>query len=129
MNRPYLVRRMAIGLSLVVAGLCPGIAIATIVRIQTTSGNIDLRLYDTATPQHVANFLAYLNSNRYDNTFIHRGADEAGHHFVIQGGGYTILSSLLHQPIETGWNHIPTFAPVTNEPGISNLRGTIALAK
>ena len=37
---------------------------------QTTLGNIDVRLYDTATPLHTANILNYINSNRYDGTFI-----------------------------------------------------------
>jgi peptidyl-prolyl cis-trans isomerase A (cyclophilin A) len=103
---------------------------ATIIRFVTTSGNIDFRLYDSATPSHVANILAYLNSNRYDGTFIHRSAKNFdGSDFVIQGGGYKILSSLFHSPIESGWTHISTFGTVQNEPGISNLRGTLALAK
>jgi peptidyl-prolyl cis-trans isomerase A (cyclophilin A) len=103
---------------------------ATIVRFQTTLGNIDIRLYDAATPLHTANMLSYINSNRYDGTFIHRSAkNQSGEDFVIQGGGYRILSSLLAQPIESGWQRIQSFGNVTNEPGISNLRGTVALAK
>lgn len=103
---------------------------ATIVRFQTTSGNIDFRLYETATPGHAANLLAYVNSDRYDGTFIHRSAKKAGNiDFVIQGGGFEILTSLLEQPAGSGWTSVPTFGTVTNEPGISNLRGTIALAK
>ncbi len=103
---------------------------ATIVRFQTTLGNIDIRLYDAATPLHTANMLSYINSNRYDGTFIHRSAkNQNGEDFVIQGGGYRILSSLLAQPIESGWQRIQSFGNVTNEPGISNLRGTVALAK
>jgi hypothetical protein len=31
-----------------------------------------IRLYDTATPKNVANFLNYVNNNRYNATFIHR---------------------------------------------------------
>ena len=116
----------AIGLAAVFAD----IAEATIVRFQTTLGNIDIRLYDSATPLHTANMLSYINSNRYDGTFIHRSAkNQNGEDFVIQGGGYRILSSLLAQPIESGWQRIQSFGNVTNEPGISNLRGTVALAK
>lgn len=103
---------------------------ATLIRFQTTLGNIDFRLYDAATPLHVANILNYINSNRYDGTFIHRSAKSGGNQdFVIQGGGYKILSSLLASPIESGWSRTQTFATVTNEPKISNLRGTLALAK
>ncbi len=130
MSSSFSVRRLIAILALVAASLCSSAAEALIVRIRTTSGNIDLRLYETATPLHVANFLQYLNSNRYDNTFIHRSAKhQNGEDFVIQGGGYRILSSLYNEPIPSGWEHIPIFSTVTNEPGISNLRGTIALAK
>lgn len=103
---------------------------ATIIRFQTTLGNIDIRLYDTAAPLHTANILNYINSNRYDGTFIHRSAKTStGEDFVIQGGGYKILTSIFDAPIESGWTRIQSFGNVTNEPGISNLRGTIALAK
>jgi peptidyl-prolyl cis-trans isomerase A (cyclophilin A) len=103
---------------------------ATVMRFQTTSGNIDVRMFDSATPLHVANALAYVNSNRWDNTFIHRSAKtQSNMPFVIQGGGYQIDTSLLDTPIESGWHRIQNFGTVTNEPGISNLRGTMALAK
>lgn len=103
---------------------------ATVIRFQTTSGNIDVRMFDAATPLHVANALAYVNSNRWDNTFIHRSAKtQSNTPFVIQGGGYQIDTSLFNAPIESGWHRIQNFSTVTNEPGISNLRGTMALAK
>jgi cyclophilin family peptidyl-prolyl cis-trans isomerase len=92
---------------------------ATVVRISTTLGNIDLRMYEGAAPQNVANFLNYMNSNRYDGTFIHRSIPG----FVIQGGGYKYDQQSGSAP------HIEQFAQVMNEPGISNLRGTIAMAK
>jgi cyclophilin family peptidyl-prolyl cis-trans isomerase len=91
---------------------------ATIVRFATTLGNVDVRLYDTATPLHVANFLNYATSNRYNGSFFHR----APQNFVVQGGGFTFAPPNVV-------NNIPTDAPVQNEPGISNLRGTLALAK
>jgi MYXO-CTERM domain-containing protein len=114
---------------LALAGVAAGLAQATVIRFQTTSGNYDVRLYDAKTPLHVANILQYINSNRYDGTFVHRSAKSGGSNFVIQGGGYQIDTSLLDQPIESGWHKIPNFGTVTNEPGISNLRGTMALAK
>lgn len=92
---------------------------STVVRFNTVSGTVDVRLYDTATPLTVANFLNYVTSGRYAGTFIHR--DIPG--FVIQGGGYTYDAQSNSAP------HIAEFSPVNNEFGISNLRGTIAMAK
>jgi peptidyl-prolyl cis-trans isomerase A (cyclophilin A) len=92
---------------------------STVVRFNTVSGNIDLRLYDTATPLNVANFLNYVNSGRYAGTFIHRSMPG----FVIQGGGY------FYDAVNNVAPHIAEYAQVNNEFGISNLRGTIAMAK
>ncbi len=99
---------------------------ATIVRFVTNLGNVDVRLYDAATPGHVANFLNYVTSDRYDGTFIHRSPDIGNEPFVVQGGGYKLAappSGIF------GATHIPTFPAVTNEPGITNTRGSLALAK
>src|SRR6266481_2841776 len=57
---------------------------ATNVRLQTTQGAIDITLFDAGAPITVANFLAYVKSGAYNNSFVHRS--EPG--FVIQGGGY-----------------------------------------
>jgi cyclophilin family peptidyl-prolyl cis-trans isomerase len=94
---------------------------ATTVRLQTTLGNIDIELYDTATPRTVANFLAYLNSGAYNNSFFHRSVPG----FIIQGGGYTWDNS------PPNVNPINKNPPVVNEfsTARSNLRGTIAMAK
>jgi peptidyl-prolyl cis-trans isomerase A (cyclophilin A) len=116
-------------LATAILGLATAPAGATVLRFQTTMGNIDVRMFDMATPGHVANALAYVNSNRWDNTFIHRSARSQGLPFVIQGGGYVIDTALITNPAETGWHRIQNFGTVTNEPGISNLRGTMALAK
>jgi MYXO-CTERM domain-containing protein len=87
-------------------------------------------MFDSATPLHVQNAISYINSNRWDGTFIHRSAKtQGGTPFVIQGGGYVIDTALITTPSETGWHRIDNFGMVANEPGISNLRGTMALAK
>ena len=72
------------------------------------------------TPQTVANFLAYADGGRYTDTVMHRSVSG----FVVQGGGFAL-------PTQTGVlpTAIPTFAPVVNEPGNTNVRGTIAMAK
>lgn len=103
----------------------------TIVRFTTSSGNIDVRLYNTITPNSVTNFLNYTNSNRYAGTFIHRvpQSKDANNnnlgtqHFVIQGGGFALNNSIFAA------SGITTDAPIADEFHISNLRGTLAFAK
>ena len=95
---------------------------ATIVRFQSSLGNVDVRLYDGATPLSVANFLGYANADRYDGSFIHRSPPG----FVVQGGGFVFVPPNFVDPVVDPNNPDP---PVLNEPGISNQRGTIAMAK
>lgn len=90
-----------------------------IARFQTTSGNIDVQLFKTRKRATVRNFLQYANSGAWDGTVIHRSIPG----FVIQGGGFEVNGA------DTGYTRIPELAPVANEPGISNTRGTIAMAK
>jgi len=87
---------------------------AQVVRFDTDFGSVDVELFGTQTPATVANFLFYLNNGFYEDTFIHRSVTD----FVVQGGGFN-----------TDLSAVPTVAPVVNEPGISNTRGTIALAR
>lgn len=94
---------------------CPSQA-STIVRFDTVLGDIDVRLYDTATPLSVDNFMGYVNRGDYQDTVIHRS--DPG--FVIQAGRFT-WSSLIEE--------IVAQPAVTNEPGISNLRGTLSYAR
>lgn len=85
------------------------------VRLTTTKGNLDVVLYTTQTPATVANFRAY----DYANTIFHRAPPG----FVVQGGGYKIAAS------PDVFDSVTRQAPVANEPGISNLYGTVAMAK
>lgn len=91
----------------------------TLVRINTSLGGMTLELFDDVAPKTVANFLSYVNSGRYDGTFIHRS--EPG--FVIQGGWLKFTES--NQSLFA----IPTYPNVQNEFSISNTRGTVAMAK
>lgn len=88
-----------------------------IVRFETNLGNIDVELYADRAPKTVANFLSYMNKGAYTNSIIHRTVAN----FVIQGGGYRLSTSSV--------DPIPSDAPVVNEFGVSNTRGTIAMAK
>ena len=89
---------------------------ATIVEMQTSHGVIELNLFDQQVPNTVANFLSYIEDDAYNQTVIHRSVSD----FVIQGGGFTFTDELV--PITTK----PT---VVNEPVLSNVKGTIAMAK
>lgn len=91
---------------------------STIVRFNTVLGNIDVRLFDAATPASVANFLNYVEDGDYEDSFFHRAPPG----FVIQGGGFDF-------PEGGGVGNVPTDPPVVNEPGLTNLRGTLAYAK
>ncbi len=94
-------------------------AAATIVRLETILGNIDLELLAEDAPTTVANFLKYVGDGDYDNSFIHRSVPG----FVLQGGGFTF------EVDEVGL--VPTDPPIENEfdPSRSNVRGTVAMAK
>lgn len=88
----------------------------------TASESIIVALFDTAAPKTVDNFLGYVNRGNYNGTFVHRSI----YQFIIQGGGYT-LSSATAAP--TSWKDVTKLDPVQNEPGVSNSRGTISMAK
>ncbi len=113
----FLSRLLALGCLLSLSTL----ASATIVRLQTNLGAIDIVLYDAAAPRTVANFLAYVNSGRYVNSFIHRSVPG----FVVQGGGY------IWDDTQARVLDVTTDAPVVNEfsASRSNKRRTVAMAK
>ncbi len=87
------------------------------VRFVATKGTFDVALYATATPQTVTNFLNYVDRGDYANSILHRTVTN----FIVQGGGF--------KPAPPNFTRIPTDPSPTNEPGISNLRGTVAMAK
>ena len=88
----------------------------------TSQGSFIVALFDSATPKTVANFLGYANRGDYNVTYVHRVAAN----FVVQGGGAGPASATA---TPTQWRAVPKQAAVANEPGISNTRGTIAMAK
>ncbi len=93
------------------------------VRVVTNIGTMDFILYNTATPQTVTNFLSYVNNavstGNYNGAAFHRSIPG----FIVQGGGFKVLSA------PNNFTAITTTASPINEPGISNLRGTVAMAK
>jgi cyclophilin family peptidyl-prolyl cis-trans isomerase len=103
------------------------------ITLETNVGDIRIELFAEETPQTVANFLNYVHDNDYVNSIFHRSATN----FVIQGGGFTSTSTTLCDlPCDQAdsidadmFDRVPTDDPVQNEFGISNLRGTVSMAK
>ena len=52
--------------------LLPALAMAANVLIETPLGDIEIELLEEDAPNTVANFLNYIENDRYDKTFIHR---------------------------------------------------------
>lgn len=110
--------------------------VSNAVRLTTVLGNIDIALFGQQKPITVANFLNYLNQGRYfvldsatgqlASSFIHRSVPG----FVIQGGGFlgTVDPADPNKQNAKVTQVLP-FAAIQNEPGISNKRGTIAMAQ
>jgi len=87
-----------------------------VVVISTNLGDIKVQLNSEKAPISTENFLHYVNKKHYDGTVFHRVMKN----FMIQGGGH--LPDLTEKP---------TDKPIPNEArnGLSNLRGTIAMAR
>jgi cyclophilin family peptidyl-prolyl cis-trans isomerase len=90
------------------------------VRLRTTQGDLDILLYPELTPQSVQNFLHYVNNGTYNGVAFHRSVPG----FIIQGGSYLPVQA----PDYFVLNQASRPSPL-NEPGISNVRGTLAWAK
>ncbi|TXT31105.1 MAG: peptidyl-prolyl cis-trans isomerase cyclophilin type [Planctomycetota bacterium] len=91
------------------------------VQIHTSAGDINVELFDPATPITVANFYEYATSGRYDDTIFHRLASG----FVLQGGGFEFDDTT------DGFPSVSTDPTIQNEFSAtrSNVASTIAMAK
>jgi peptidyl-prolyl cis-trans isomerase A (cyclophilin A) len=86
------------------------------VLLHTSQGDITLELYPGKSPKSVTNFLKYVRDGFYDGTVFHRVIDG----YLIQGGLYTrqLTPKRTRAPV-----------PAEADNGLSNLRGTIAVAR
>ncbi len=107
---------------LFVLSICPSSTLAynnPQVVLETNFGDITVELFPAEAPITVDNFLAYVNSGFYEGLLFHRVIKE----FMIQGGGYYVEDNYIYcaEPND----------PIINESynGLSNLRGTIAMAR
>lgn len=85
--------------------------------ISTSLGDIKVKLNAEKAPISTENFLKYVEKKHYEGTTFHRVIKT----FMIQGGGH--LPDMTEKTTE--------LAPIKNEAknGLSNLRGTIAMAR
>jgi len=88
----------------------------TIVKLETSEGDIIIELDDEKAPITVANFIKYVDEGFYDGTIFHRVIPD----FMIQGGGFT-----------ADMQQKKTHPNIKNEAdnGLKNNRGTIAMAR
>jgi cyclophilin family peptidyl-prolyl cis-trans isomerase len=97
------------------------------VRFSTVLGNIDIALFGQQKPITVTNFVKYVDQGHYflsgQSSFVHRSI--AG--FVIQGGGWIGTTNNQNGALQP--TQVIPFSAIQNEPGISNKRGTIAMAQ
>ncbi|MFN2622733.1 MAG: peptidylprolyl isomerase [Chthoniobacterales bacterium] len=103
------------------------------VRFSTVLGDIDIALFGQQKPITVANFLKYVDQGRYfvtdpsthqpASSFVHRSLPG----FIIQGGAWIGTVNQFGTAIQP--TLVSTLQPIQNEPGISNTRGTIAMAQ
>ena len=96
------------------------LAEGTVVRFDTSLGNVDVVLYDQDAPKTVAAFLNDLE--RYDGSIIHRNVND----FIVQGGGFDVSGTTVQD--------VSSFPAPPNEfnvatPLNSNLRGTLSTAQ
>src|SRR5262245_14125017 len=98
------------------AACSAGMLQATEVAVCTDSGRAVLELADDAAPQHVANFLRYVDMGFYSGTVFHRVLPGV----VVQGGGFS-----------RDLQRRTALPPVPNESrnGLHNTRGTVAAAR
>jgi cyclophilin family peptidyl-prolyl cis-trans isomerase len=91
--------------------------------IETALGTLEIETYSNVAPETVANFRDYIARGDYDDTVVHRVAfaQDGVTPFVIQTGGFR-SQGVFFEEVEKG-------PPIPNEPCISNVLGTVAMAK
>lgn len=86
------------------------------ITLETTHGNIVIKLHHDTAPKTAANFEKYIDSGFYDGTIFHRIING----FMIQGGGF-----------DADMNQKENGEPIKNEANLGgkNKRGTLAMAR
>lgn len=90
----------------------------TVVRIETTIGDVDIELFDNDAPVTVSNFLRLIREGSIDQSLLHR-LDPG---FILQGGGFRYNDT-------AGMAAAPNFGPIPLEFNRSNVERTIGMAR
>lgn len=118
--------RLFMALGLVLALAAPGLAQSapaspaqagkTLVKLETTKGDIVIELFKDKAPLSVGSFLANVKSGHYNGTVFHRVING----FMIQGGGF-----------DANMREKPTGPAIKNEAdnGLKNALYTVAMAR
>ena len=118
--------RLFMALGLVLALAAPGLAQSapaspaqagkTLVKLETTKGDIVIELFKDKAPLSVGSFLANVKSGHYNGTVFHRVING----FMIQGGGF-----------DANMREKPTGQAIKNEAdnGLKNALYTVAMAR
>ncbi len=111
-------------------GLIAGrVAAGTLAQFRTVYGTIEVELLDQQRPETVANFVRYVESGRYRETFFHRLQPN----FILTGGGYFAANrySTNQELFPSSYAAVEPFPGITNETLrggiITNLVGTLSL--
>ena len=86
----------------------------------TSLGTFVVELRPDRAKGSVDNFLQYVDSGFYSDTIFHRIIASGG---IVQGGGYAVGQTTLKA------TNAPIVLETTGETGLSNLQGTIAMAR
>jgi peptidyl-prolyl cis-trans isomerase A (cyclophilin A) len=86
------------------------------VKLATSMGDIVVQLDAEKAPKSVANFVQYVKDGHYDGTIFHRVIPT----FMVQGGGFD--ADMKQKATRAS-------IPLESRNGLSNLRGTIAMAR
>ena len=91
------------------------------VTLTTSLGNVIIELEPAVVKVTVDNFLSYVKAGFYNGTIFHRVIPG----FMVQGGGFTAVAGSTLTP-QTG---LRAAIALESNKGLSNLRGTIAMAR
>jgi len=116
--------RIIICLTAFVLGSSKIVLANPLAQFRTVFGTIEVELLRDQRPETVANFIRYIESGRYQQSFVHRLQPN----FLLGGGCYTVTN---RKTLDASYIPIPNFKPITNETKrggvITNFFGTLAL--
>ena len=114
--KKWIARALVAALLVMGAAVTVNAAERSLVKMETSMGDIVIELFPDKAPLSAANFLRYVKAGTYNGTVFHRVING----FMIQGGGF-----------DRDFQRRETFASIRNEAknGLKNTRYTLAMAR